>query len=211
MMRSCHTRTTYKKDSCTENWVESFFRVAPDKEPGTHFDYDTGASHTLAALVEKITGGKLIDFLRERILKYIGFSREAYILSDPFGTSIGGSGLFATSRDLMRLLYLYANNGRTVCVDGIERELIPSRYVVRATTKLSATADTAKFPLISQGYGMQLWHDNHGGFFFYGLYGQFGFCFPKEGEAPLLVVTTAHIEPATENQTLYDIIVKHLL
>ena len=100
-MRSCHASTTYDKFSSKTDWVKSFFTVAPTHKPGTVFHYDTSSSHTLCALVEKLTGMKMLDYLRNKVLNEIGFSKEAYCLTDGFGVSMGGSGLMATSRDLM--------------------------------------------------------------------------------------------------------------
>ena len=100
-MRSCHASTTYDKFSSKTDWVKSFFTVAPTHKPGTVFHYDTSSSHTLCALVEKLTGMKMLDYLRNKVLNEIGFSKEAYCLTDGFGVSMGGSGLMATSRDFM--------------------------------------------------------------------------------------------------------------
>lgn len=61
-MRTCYESTTFKRYD--GDWVESFFRVTPDHVPGTVFNYDTSASHVLAALVEKLTGMDLLDYLR---------------------------------------------------------------------------------------------------------------------------------------------------
>lgn len=87
-MASCHSATTYKKD-LSKNWVESFFKIPPDHKPGMVFSYDTSSSHTLCALVEKLTGMEILEYLRKSFLNDIGFSQEAYILKDPFGTSMG--------------------------------------------------------------------------------------------------------------------------
>lgn len=94
-MRSCHASTTYDKFSSKTDWVKSFFTVAPTHKPGTVFHYDTSSSHTLCALVEKLTGMKMLDYLRNKVLNEIGFSKEAYCLTDGFGVSMGGSGLMA--------------------------------------------------------------------------------------------------------------------
>ena len=65
------------------------------------FKYDTSAAHTLAALVQKLSGQKVLDYLRGVFLNDIGFSKDAYILEDPFGCEIGGSGMIAYPEDLL--------------------------------------------------------------------------------------------------------------
>ena len=84
-MRTCHASTTYKVNM-RSNWVESFFTTPPDHRPGMIFKYDTSSAHTLAALVKKISGKGILDYLREVYLDAIGFSGEAYVLKDPFGS-----------------------------------------------------------------------------------------------------------------------------
>ena len=60
-MRSCHATTTYDKFSSKTDWVKSFFTMPPTHKPGTVFHYDTSSTHTLCALVEKLTGQKMLD------------------------------------------------------------------------------------------------------------------------------------------------------
>ena len=73
-MTTAHQSTTYKRYG-DKDWVESFFCVAPTHYPGTIFNYDTSSSHVLAALVERLTGKELIEYLREKVLDEIGFSK----------------------------------------------------------------------------------------------------------------------------------------
>ena len=63
-MQTCYNMTTYNKTSTTENWVRSFFQTEPTHRPGTLFMYDTSSSHVLCALVEKLTGEKMLDYLK---------------------------------------------------------------------------------------------------------------------------------------------------
>ena len=51
----------------------------------------------------------LLSYLRFKFLDEIGFSANAYILKDPNGVSMGGSGLCATPYDLLKVIYLIAN------------------------------------------------------------------------------------------------------
>ncbi len=102
MMRTCHKATTYKLNA-SAHWVQSFFTTAPDHRPGMIFKYDTSAAHTLAALVKKVSGQKVLDYLRNVFPDDIGFSKDAYILDDPFSCEIGGSGMIAYPEDLLKV------------------------------------------------------------------------------------------------------------
>lgn len=182
MMRTAHKRTTYKID-LTKNWVESFFTTEPSHKPGEVFYYDTSSSHTLCALVEKITGMEMLDYLRVKFLDTIGFSKEAYCLKDPFGVSVGGSGLMATPMDVLRVARLVLDGG------AYEGEQVISRDFIRlAVSNLTPTAERGKAFDEQQGYGMQIWRTRYNGFMFYGLGGQHAICVPDKD---FICVTTA--------------------
>lgn len=170
-MRTCYASTTYKRYQ--GDWVESFFRVEPDHVPGTVFAYDTSASHVLAALVEKLTGKKLLHYLREKVFDRLGFSDEAYIMEDSAGVSQGGSGLCCTLRDMARVAWLCCNGG---VLEG--EELIPGAFLKEATacqvpTDMQSALDE------QQGYGYMIWKPREKGFVFYGMGGQLALCFPE--------------------------------
>lgn len=75
-MRSCHATTTYDKFSSKTDWVASFFTVPPTHKPGTVFHYDTSATHTLCALVEKLSGMTMLDYLRKKSLMRLAFQKR---------------------------------------------------------------------------------------------------------------------------------------
>ena len=203
-MRSCHASTTYDKFSSKTDWVKSFFTVAPTHNPGTVFHYDTSSSHTLCALVEKLTGMKMLDYLRNKVLNEIGFSKEAYCLTDGFGVSMGGSGLMATSRDFMLFALLILNNGK---LNG--KQYISADYIKESTSFQTATCVTGPVPSESQGYGLQFWIGEHGSIVCYGMGGQLAILLPEYNTA---IVTTADTQGYQGgNQVIYDAIFRHIL
>ena len=203
-MRSCHASTTYDKFSSKTDWVKSFFTVAPTHKPGTVFHYDTSATHTLCALVEKLTGMKMLDYLRNKVLNEIGFSKEAYCLTDGFGVSMGGSGLMATSRDFMLFALLILNNGKS---NG--KQYISADYIKESTSFQTATCVTGPVPSESQGYGLQFWIGEHNSIVCYGMGGQLAILLPEYNTA---IVTTADTQGYQGgNQVIYDAIFRHIL
>lgn len=171
-MRTCHSSTTYKRYD-GEDWTESFFHVEPDHVPGTVFSYDTSSSHVLAALVEKLTGKKMLDYMREEMLDELGFSREAYILPDPVGVSQGGSGIMCTLRDVAVVAHLCSREGM---LQG--REYLPRDYV-RDAVRCQVPTDLQ--PVLDEqcGYGYFIWMPREEGFTFFGMGGQLAVCFPQ--------------------------------
>lgn len=171
-MTTCHRQTTYKKYK--GDWVESFFCVEPTNLPGAVFSYDTSSTHVLAALVERLSGKKLMDYLRIKAFDRIGVSKEAYYMEDPYGVSQGGSGLNCTLRDMLAVAELAADGGR---FQG--EQLLPPDYMEEA---LRCQIVTLQQPAYDEqlGYGYQIWQGRHGSFYFYGIGGQLAVCFPRE-------------------------------
>ena len=51
----------------------------PSRKPGEFFEYDTNSSFVLCALVERLTGMSLMDYMRKKLFDKIGVSKEAYV------------------------------------------------------------------------------------------------------------------------------------
>ena len=56
------------------DWVKAFLANDIEKEPGTVFKYDSCATHMLAAIVERVSGMKLMDFLKARLFDPLGMT-----------------------------------------------------------------------------------------------------------------------------------------
>lgn len=202
MMRTCHATTTYKHNADLD-WIESFFTVTPTHKPGTIFHYDTSSAHVLCALVERLTHRNCLDYIKEK-LSSLHFSKESYLLKDPFGHSHGGSGLMATSMDLMKLGYFLLKEGN---IGGIQ--LLSKEYIKLATSNLTSTRVTAGIPAEAQGYGYMIWRHERNGFTCYGMGGQLVIVCPNQN---MICVTTADTQGmAGGNQLIYDAFFEEIL
>ncbi len=182
MMASAHARTSWSNLS-ERDWVKTFFVVKPSHLPGTVFSYDTSSSHTLTALVEKLTGLSLLDYLRSKFLNEIGFSKEAYITTDPLGISQGGSGLMAVPMDLAKVAWIVMQQG-----EYRGKQYLPREYLAEAVKKQIDTSVKGNTIDEQQGYGYQFWRVRNNGYAMFGMGGQLAVCFPDKD---LLFVTTA--------------------
>lgn len=202
MMRTCHASTTYRLDM-TSDWVESFFTTPPTHPAGRIFHYDTSSAHTLCALAERLSGMSLLSYIKEK-LPELGLSEESYMLTDPFGVSLGGSGLVATSMDLLKFGYLIYHEG---LVEG--RQLVPASYINTATSFLTDTRITAPVLSEAQGYGYQFWRNQKEGYTCYGMGGQLIIFLP---EHDMICVTTADTQGiGGGNQAIYDALYEEIL
>ena len=169
-MASCHSFSTYKQVN-DPDWTRSFFTVPPTHEPGTVFHYDTSASHTLAALSERLSGMPLLSFLQERVFDGIGATDEKRWLKDPVGVSQGGTGLVMTLRDLTKTAQFCLDGGKGTPLEGYLKEAVQKQI----DTPLEGKAEER------YGYGYQFWRVRNGGFAMYGLGGQLAVCLPESG------------------------------
>jgi len=199
-MKTCHCKTTYKAD-LSKNWVESFFITPPHHAPGTVFNYDTSSAHVLGALVEKITGEKLFDYMRRKLAP-LKFSDMAHMTDDPFGVSDGGSGLVCTSRDLAEFARLIIGNGN---VSG--KQLISAQYLRDAFSCHADITSSGITPGRATGYGYMFWISETGDPFCFGMNGQFIIFCPEKNYT--FIATTGQSDksaPGIILDTFYDMI-----
>ena len=198
MMRSCHSKNTYKFDPAVKDYTKTYFSVEPDKVPGRMFHYDTAGYHVLAALVEKLTGTTVWKYLCERF-SVMELSEDGYYVTDPVGVSMGGSGLTARTSDLVKFGKLMLGMGE---YDGVR--LISSEYMQFVSTIVSSTEMSLGRMGEKYGYGAGFWGLNRAGYAAYGMGGQFIFVYPEE---ELIIVTTADTQGFDGgNQVIYDAI-----
>lgn len=161
-----------------DDCVKMYFQNAlPGSRPGgSYFEYDSTGSFVLGALVERLTGMRLFDYLRVKLFDKIGVSKEIKILSCPGGHSWGDSASLMTARDLFLIARFVLNGGSW---NG--EQLISPSYIHDATSKLIETDNN---PLHSQiernGYGYYIWKSYGEGFFFNGMGCQYAVCVPEK-------------------------------
>lgn len=195
-MATCHESTTYKVMNIPD-WTATFFLVPPNHIPGTAFAYDTSSTHVLCALVERLSGMTLLDYMRTKFLDELDFSKNAYCITDPSGTSMGGSGLLCTPYDVLKVFYVVAHEGAFM-----GKQLLPKEYVKEAVSFQIDTRGKGQFFEEMQGYGYQIWRTTHNGFAFYGMGGQLALYLPDED---LFMITTADTQGRQGGvQMIYD-------
>ncbi|MET8224691.1 serine hydrolase domain-containing protein [Streptomyces sp. NPDC005301] len=181
--------------------VRGFLLTPPDRDPGTVFAYNQPATYTLAAIVQRVTGRTLTEYLRPRLFDPLGIGEVAWI-QRPSGRDLGFSGLHATTDAIARLGQLYLQDG---VWEG--RRLLPAAWIAEATRAHVSTWDGTPQGRESdwqQGYGFQFWRARHG-YRGDGAYGQFCLVLP---EHDAVVATTAATE---QMQELLNLVWRHLL
>jgi CubicO group peptidase (beta-lactamase class C family) len=185
LMATPYEHTTYTvRDG---NWARTFYTAQPSHRGGTVFNYDTSGTVALNALVEKLSGQDLFDYLRPRLLDPLGFSPKVWCVERPEGGAWGGSGLVCSVRELARfgLFLLHQGNWQG-------RQLVSASYMAEAASPLIDNRVSTNAPEMQFGYGYQIWRTRHGGYGAYGMGSQLAICVP---EKDLLLVTTADTQP----------------
>lgn len=183
-MRTPYVRTTYVE--AEGGWLESFFRAQPSHRPGTLFHYDTSASYTLSALVERVTGESWEGVVRERVFAPLRLGDGMRVLRGPEGIGHGGSGLIARPHDLLVIAEMLLGAGER---NG--ERMLPSSVVSALTTRRADTAMLNWGSSLRAGYGSQIWLPPRGGWMMFGLGGQIVYGDP---DRDLAVVVTANAQ-----------------
>lgn len=190
-----------------QDWVKAFLAQPIAFEPGSVFLYNSAASYLLSAIVQKVTGEKVVDYLRRRFFDPLGL-RTMRWSECPRGVNTGGWGLNATTESIFKFGQFYLQKGRW---NG--KQLLPASWVERATSfeiqqppatdqildQLKQTSDW------HQGYGYQFWRCRHDAFRGDGAFGQFCVVLPKHDAVITLTGRTLDLQGAL------DLVWDHLL
>jgi len=132
------------------NWVKAFLARSVKYKPGTHFLYNTGASYILSAIVQKLTGMTVLDYLEERIFAPLGIEGATWETC-PRGVNTGGFGLSVKTEDIAKFGQLYLQKGLW---NG--QRLLPEAWIDEATASHTDNAPNENSDW-EQGYGYQFW------------------------------------------------------
>jgi CubicO group peptidase (beta-lactamase class C family) len=136
-------------------------------EPGTRWNYSTGETHIVGALVQAATGRPVADYLSEKLWAPLGMESDAtWWLDSPGGLEVASSGLSATLRD-------YARFGLFLLNDGVigEQRVLPEGWMEQASSRKVIGGEEIE-------YGYLLWPLHGRSYAAIGIFGQFVFVDP---------------------------------
>ena len=94
-----------------QDWIKFILDRPMSSAPGDVFNYNSGGTHLLSAIVTKLTGMSAADYAKAKLFGPLGISVSNWG-RDPKGVSIGGFGLALLPRDMAKIGYLYLRNGQ---------------------------------------------------------------------------------------------------
>ncbi|QDV31548.1 Endo-1,4-beta-xylanase/feruloyl esterase precursor [Planctopirus ephydatiae] len=181
-----------------DSGIRMFLAHPVPHKPGTHFKYNTPATYMLSAIVQKVSGEKLIDYLTPRLFKPLGIENPAWSTSAE-GINYGGFGLMITTEDIARFGLFTLNEGQW---NG--QQLLPAAWIREATSKHVSNGSNPQSDW-EQGYGYQFWRCRHGAFRGDGKDGQFCIVLPEQDA---VIAITAH---TSNMQAELNVVWDHLL
>jgi len=183
------------------DWVKTFLSLPIDYTPGSVFLYDTGSTFMLSAILQKVTGQKVVDYLQPRLFDPLYIQQKSWETS-PLGINTGGWGLSVATEALAKFGQFYLQKGQW---NG--QQLLPTQWVSEATTfkiQQPATWNSGSDPANQaaytasladpvaalaklkqssdwyQGYAYQFWRCRHNAFRGDGAFGQLCVVMPDQ-------------------------------
>lgn len=126
------------------NWIEWYLHHPMVAEPGKRFQYDSIDTYLLSAIIQRVTGMKMMDYLRQHLFQPLGIT-EAYWEESPEGINSGGWGLYLQPESLAKFGQLLLNKG-----EWNGKQLIPAAWVEEMTARQVDVPD-------GDDYGYQMW------------------------------------------------------
>ena len=158
-------------------WVKAFLGHPVPHAPGTHFQYNSLGTHMLSAIVTKVTGQTLLEYLTPRLFQPLGIDNPEWPAS-PQGNTTGGWGLKIRTEDVAKFGQLYLQKGKW---NG--RQLVPAKWVEEATRfqvpNRDAPSGRGHKPDWQAGYGYQFWRCQHNAYRGDGANGQLCVVLPE--------------------------------
>ena len=153
------------------DWIKAFLCANQDPLKVNKFTYNSYAAYMMSAILQRVTGSTLLDYLQPRLFDPLQMKDVASEQS-PAGIVCGGWGMSIRTADMAKLGQLYLQKGKW---DG--RQLLPASWIEEAAkaqiengTSL-IDAEKAKSDW-AQGYGYYVWRCQHNAYRADGSYGQ---------------------------------------
>ncbi|MBX3258065.1 MAG: serine hydrolase [Chitinophagaceae bacterium] len=187
-----------------DKWVKHFLSTPIVDTPGTKFLYNSAATFMLSAIIQKITGQKLIDYLTPRLFQPLGITGIDWE-ENPEGINAGGWGLRLKTEDMAKFGQLFLQKGNW---EG--KQILPASWIEEASSfKIKNAPDTALTLKAgsdwAQGYCYQMWRCRHNAYRADGAFGQYIIVMPEQDA--VLAITSE----TPDMQHILNLVWTHLL
>jgi CubicO group peptidase (beta-lactamase class C family) len=129
---------TFSDMERSPDWIRFILDRPMSATPGDTFNYNSGNSHLVSAIITRLTGMSARDYAKARLFGPLGIN-ASYWRHDPQGITTGGNGLSMVPRDMAKIGYLYLRNG-----EWEDKRLLPSAWIDKvshATVNMNLSAE----------------------------------------------------------------------
>lgn len=188
------------------DWVKTFLAHPVTKTPGTWYCYNSMGTYMLSAIVQKITGEKLVDFLNTRLFEPLRIEKPEWQES-PQGINTGGWGLYIKTEDMAKFGQLFLQkgewNGKIIIsgkwVEEASKYQVPSVPAGTRPDEVEAKGLTPENCSFLLGYGYQMWRCPMNAYRADGARGQYIMVLP---DADAVIAVTADTSDLQAEQNL---------
>ena len=180
------------------DWVQAFLAHPVVHKPGTFYLYNSLGTYVLSAIVQQVTGEKVVDYLNSRLFEPLHIDKPKWEES-PQGINCGGWGLYLKTEDLAKMGQLLLQKGKW---NG--QQIIPEEWVSEMSKKQTESINpgtrieqaeerglTIETSDWMQGYGYQMWRCRPGCFRADGARGQYIIVVPDKNA---VIAITSDVE-----------------
>jgi len=177
LMMAAGVKPDWTMRNNSTDWVKDWLAKPVDDKPGSLFQYDSMCTFMLSAIVQRVTGQTMLEYLQKKLFDPMHITMADWETS-PDGINTGGWGLRVQAETMAKLGQLLLNKGKW---NG--QQLVSADYVTAACSRLNDGGAKGTVPPTdgNQGYGYQVWQSKWpGSFRADGAMGQYTVVVPQE-------------------------------
>ena len=141
---------SFLSDKTSKTWVKDFLDSRRGFKPGEGWKYISENTYCAGAMVSRVTGMTLTEYLTPRLYEPLDIETPAWE-RDANGLETGGWGIFLTTEELAKIALCYLNHGK---YNG--QQIIPEWWTAEAT-KVQADNSNDVGLDSTAGYGYFFW------------------------------------------------------
>ena len=175
------------------DWVKSFLATPVKYDPGTTFLYNSLGTYMLSAIVQKVTGQPILEYLKPRLFAPLGI-KDMDWENDTKGINTGGWGLRLKTEDMAKFAQLFLQKGKWQ-----GKQILPAAWIEEASTvKIMQDPKAPQSKKDSsdwlQGYGYQMWRCRNNAYRGDGAFGQYMIVMPDQDAAIAITAETLDMQ-----------------
>ncbi len=185
-------------DRTKDTWLEDFVNSPWAFEPGTEFLYTSENMYVLCAMIHRLTGMSVTEFLTPRLYEPLGID-VPYWETCPRGIETGGWGLFLKTEDLAKFALCYSQHGVYA-----GKQVIPEYWTVQGTKGIADNSPKSDGDIDGMnGYGYCFWRNGgyENSYRADGMFSQYGIIF--EDIDAVIAITGGNIDSKKTRSTVW--------